>query len=376
LRKTVSAQKSANWAFKPRFGINSGRYPILKIGLDATPLVKLQGGIGYYIFYLLDALIPLHPTCQFLLYTFSQIPHFKRYPNVVFRSLPLRVGSHALWGQTQLPLALGKDNLDLFLGMTQSIPLLHSKCKSLLLIHDFVYKLYPHTVSRLKCALASTLSPAMIQKTDYIVCNSHGTAAKLLSFYKRDTDLILTPPLKTAISYQKPDERLTSLGLFDKGYFFSVGTLEPRKNWIGLIERFLTIETPFPLVIAGSGGWKNKQLLKQLHSLQTAFPKRIRCLGHVDDATLSLLFSSARYTLCLSHYEGYGMPIAESRICRTPVICFDQPEMREAAENDALFITSLEDNAFARALQTDPKPPSACSYPTNQEKAIALSKLL
>jgi len=338
--------------------------------------VKLQGGIGYYIFYLLDALIPQHPTSEFLFYTFSEIPHFKRYPNVVFRSLPLRIGSHALWGQTQLPLALRKDAPALFLGTTQSIPLLSSKCKTLLLIHDFVYKLYPHTVSRLKGALASALSPAMIRKADYIVCNSQGTGKKLFSFYGRDADLILTPPLKASISYQEPDERLTSLRLSHKGYFFSVGTLEPRKNWIALIESFLRVETPFPLVIAGSGGWKNRQLLKRLYALQAAFPERIRCLGHVDDATLSLLFSSARYTLCLSHYEGYGMPIAESRICRTPVICFDQIEMREAAENDALFLSSLEDSAFAHALQSDPKSPAPCNYPTNREKAIALSKLL
>lgn len=352
------------------------RYPILKIGLDATPLVKLEGGIGYYIFYLLDALIPLHPSSEFILYTFAQIEHFKRYPNVRFQLLPLRVGSHALWGQTQLPLALYKDDIDLFLGTTQSIPLFDVSCKRLLLIHDFVYKLYPQTVSLFKGALLSALSPKMIHKADYIVCNSQGTKEKLFSFYGRNADLILTPPLKASIGYQEPDERLFSLGLMPKGYFFSVGTLEPRKNWIALIKSFLRIKTPFPLVIAGSGGWRNKRLIKKLSALQAAFPERIRFLGRISDAMLSLLFSSARYTLCLSLYEGYGMPIAESRICRTPVICLDQIEMRQAAENDALFLSSLEDSAFAQALQSEPKPPAPCTYPTNQEKAIALSKLL
>lgn len=352
------------------------RSPILKIGLDAAPLVKLEGGIGYYIFYLLDALIPLHPTSQFILYTFSKMEHFKKYPNVVIRPLPLHVGSHSLWSQTQLPLALYKDGIDLFWGTTQSIPILSPPCKTLLLIHDFVYKLYPPTISSFKGALLSALSPAMIRKATYIVCNSQGTGKKLSAFYGRQVDLILTPPLKTSISYRTPDERLASLRLHHKGYFFSIGTLEPRKNWIALIEAYLNIPTPFPLVIAGSGGWKNKQLLKRLHALQTAYPKRIRCLGRIDDETLSLLYSSARYTLCLSHYEGYGMPIAESRVCKTPVICFDQIEMREAAENDALFLSSLDDPAFAHALLTDPKPPVSCTYPTNEEKAIALSRLL
>lgn len=344
-----------------------------KIGLDAVPLMQLPCGIGYYIFYLLEALIPLHPDTQFYLYTFGELEAFRQYPHVVIRPVPLRVGSHALWGQTQLPHALRQDGIDLFWGTTQTIPLL-APCKTVLLVHDFVYKLYPRTVSTLKGALLSLLSPAMVRKADAIVCNSTATQEKLAHFYGRRADLILTPPVKTA--YEPPGERLAALGLTHKEYFLSVGTLEPRKNWLGLIEAFLRVQTPFPLVIVGGGGWKNKKLVRQLRTLEAQFPQRLRCLGHVDNAVLASLFSSARYTLCFSLYEGYGMPIAESRSCRTPVLCLDQVEMREAAEEDACFVSSLEDPAFARALLSEPQPPAACSYPTNREKAIALSKLL
>lgn len=346
-----------------------------KIGLDAVPLTQLPCGVGYYIFYLLEALIPLHPNTQFYLYTFGELEAFKHYPNVIIRPVPLRVGSHALWGQTQLPRALRQDGIDLFWGTTQTIPLLAPKrCKTVLLVHDFVYKLYPKTVSTLKGTLLSLLSPAMVRKADAIVCNSKGTQEKLAHFYGRNGDLILTPPVKTA--YEPPGERLAALDLTHKGYFLSVGTLEPRKNWLKLIEAFLRVRTPFPLVIVGGGGWKNKQLIRELRALEAQFPERLRCLGPVDDEELASLFSSARYTLCFSLYEGYGMPIAESRACRTPVLCLDQVEMREAAEEDACFVSSLEDPAFARALLCEPQLPAACTYPTNREKAIALSKLL
>lgn len=344
-----------------------------KIGLDAVPLTQLPCGIGYYIFYLLEALLPLHPGTQFYLYTFAPLDAFKQYPNVVIRPVPLRAGSHALWGQTQLPRALSQDGIDLFWGTTQSIPL-RASCKTVLLIHDFVYKLHPRTVSTLKGALLSLLSPAMVRRADAIVCNSTGTQEKLAHFYGRTGDLIVTPPVKTA--YAPPGESLAALGLTHKGYFLSVGTLEPRKNWPRLIEAFLRVQTPFPLVIVGSGGWKNKDLIRQLRALEAQYPHRLRCLGHVDHAVLASLFSSARYTLCFSLYEGYGMPISESRSCRTPVLCFDQVEMREAAEEDGCFVSSLEDPAFARALLSEPQPPAACTYPTNREKAIALSKLL
>jgi glycosyltransferase involved in cell wall biosynthesis len=349
-----------------------------KIGLDAVPLTQLPCGIGYYIFYLLEALIPLHPDTPFFFYTFSEHPlleAFRRHPNVIIRPLPPRLGSHALWGQTQLPRALRQDGIDLFWGTTQTIPILAPKtCKTVLLMHDFVYKLYPRSVSTLKGALLSLLAPLMVRRADAIVCNSKGTQEKLAYFYGRNADLVLTPPVKTA--YQPPGYHLAALGLTHKGYFLSVGTLEPRKNWLGFIEAFLRVQTPFPLVIVGSGGWKNKNIVRQLRAFEAQFPERLRCLGHVDDATLASLFSSARYTLCFSLYEGYGMPIAESRSCRTPVICLDQVEMREAAEEDACFVSSLDDPAFARALLSDPQTPAACTYPTNREKAIALSKLI
>lgn len=77
----------------------------MKIGLDATPLVDLSGGIGCYIFYLLDQLIPLAPGTEFILYAPSDkgdIAHFKKYKNAQIRSIPFLSSCHSLWGQTTL----------------------------------------------------------------------------------------------------------------------------------------------------------------------------------------------------------------------------------------------------------------------------------
>lgn len=69
------------------------------------------------------------------------------------------------------------------------------------------------------------------------------------------------------------------------------------------------------------------------------------------------------------------MPLAEARHCRTAVICFDQPEMREAAENDGVFLpsSSFEDLLEHHLLLASPPEPSSCHYSSNREKAMALS---
>src|SRR5205823_1237020 len=114
---------------------------------------------------------------------------------------------------------------------------------------------------------------------------------------------------------------------------------------------------------------------EKLKIAEKQFPDKIKLLGRISDDALSHLLSGARYYICFSFYEGYGMPLAEARACRTPVICFDQPEMREAAENDGIFLPSVgfEDILSQHLLAQDLPIPSACRYISNEEKAHLFS---
>ncbi len=73
------------------------------------------------------------------------------------------------------------------------------------------------------------------------------------------------------------------------------------------------------------------------------------------------------------------MPIAESRMCRTPVICLDTPEMREAAENDGYF---LSENNWREEIQPYILASSQIqyidktSYLSNKDKAFKISKTI
>jgi|GEM_PF-2436040 len=361
----------------------------VKIGLDAVPLNRLNGGIGYYIFYLLDALIPLHPGWTFFLYAFStegDIAYFKKYSNVVVRALPFGRISHTLWSQTTLPYALRTDKIDVFWGTTQSIPLLRSKkIKNVLLLYDFVFHFFPQTVSSLKCIFLKKFTRAMIDKADLILSISQATADKLFALYAKRSDLILHPPLKSTIQFQAEEPAkifLSPMGLEYKQYLLTIGTLEPRKNFLGLIDSYLHLlkKHPqlFPLVIVGGGGWKNAVIVEKLKNVQAEYPDKIKLLGCVSDSALSYLLSGARYYLCFSLYEGYGMPLAEARQCGTPIICFDQPEMREAAENDGIFLplAHFEEKLEQTLLLDNPPFPSICQYISNQKKARAFSHAL
>ena len=119
-------------------------------------------------------------------------------------------------------------------------------------------------------------------------------------------------------------------------------------------------------------------ILSRLKKAQLEFPHKIKYIGHISDELLSYFLSGARYFLFFSLYEGYGMPIAEARYCRTPIVCFDLPEMRQAAEEDGIFLK--EENFVEKfeelLLSPTGSPPKMCGYLSNRQKAAILAQAL
>ncbi len=118
-------------------------------------------------------------------------------------------------------------------------------------------------------------------------------------------------------------------------FVLCVGTLEVRKNhqllyhaWRRLAER----KTPnLPrLVVIGSKGWLADDILHMIrHDPLTC--ERISIIPHCDDAQLRWLFQRCLFTVYPSHYEGWGLPIAESLAFGKHCICSNTSSMPEIA---------------------------------------------
>jgi len=105
-------------------------------------------------------------------------------------------------------------------------------------------------------------------------------------------------------------------GWEDKPFVLTVGTVEVRKNhrllyyvWRRLIEECGN-QVP-PLVIAGGQGWLTKDLRDEIE-IDSLVRDRLLFLPCVADAELRWLYERCLFTLYPSHYEGWGLPVAES----------------------------------------------------------------
>ena len=359
------------------------------IGIDAHSLKHLSGGIGFYLFYLLKELIPIRSDCMFILYTSSSddFTSLEDFPNLKIYSMPLMSLPDSLWVQTRLALALYRDRPDYFWAPAQMIPILiPKKTKTILTVHDFVYRLAPNTMSLFRKLLMKSMRGFFYKSANSIFCNSQGTANKLKSFYEVDAASVITPPLKETIAHRDSLECqgvMDKYGLNFKEFILVVGTIEPRKNLIQLIEFYETLllgserSNVIPLVVVGGGGWKNKTIRLSIDRIKKLYPDHFFPLGFIPDEEISYLYSAARQLLLFSIYEGYGMPLMEARVCGTPVACFNMEEMREATENDGLFMEKegFETDLKAIFYKGNPLPalPKKHTYPTNQELAKKLS---
>ena len=145
----------------------------------------------------------------------------------------------------------------------------------------------------------------------------------------------------------------------------AVGTLEPRKNLVVVLEVYRLLRTrarvPPKLLIVGGQGWGDRTLnsLIRKHALEDD----VRLLGFVPDGELFALYQGARMLLYPSLQEGFGLPVLEAMACGCPVITSNTSSLPEVAGDAAILADPtdvphladavhklLTDDALAREL--------------------------
>jgi glycosyltransferase involved in cell wall biosynthesis len=132
-------------------------------------------------------------------------------------------------------------------------------------------------------------------------------------------------------------------------FILGVGTLQPRKNFTGLIEAFSRLMEPdLYLVLAGGLGWLHEPILEAISA--RSLQGRVHLLGFVDDQDLPALYNLAVAFAFPSWYEGFGLPVLEAMACGTPVVTASNSALPEVAGNAALMVDAASPEELAEAL--------------------------
>lgn len=138
-----------------------------------------------------------------------------------------------------------------------------------------------------------------------------------------------------------------------------VGSHEPHKNHLALLhaaERLWREGLEFDLVFIGGPGWDTSGYDTRVAELVTA-GRPLEDLGSVTDDELWDRYRSARFSVFPSLHEGFGLPVAESLACGTPVVTTAYGSTQEIASGGGCLLADPRDDddlmAKMRALLTD-----------------------
>jgi glycosyltransferase involved in cell wall biosynthesis len=147
-------------------------------------------------------------------------------------------------------------------------------------------------------------------------------------------------------------------------FMLYVSTLEPRKNHRVLYQALNLICERMPedsvpvLVFAGKTGWGLTDLLSEI-PLNPVTRGRIEVLHGASDAELAELYRNAVCVLCPSHYEGWGLPVAEALAHGKVVLASSSSSLPEIGGDLVTYLDPLNPREWARAMEEQMTNPEA-----------------
>ncbi|RLC86644.1 MAG: glycosyltransferase family 1 protein [Chloroflexi bacterium] len=338
----------------------------MRIGIDYTAAARQRAGIGRYTRELVGALLALvgqdgilpHQYIIFAATGGLSIENWRLEigrDHAQFRTLPISDEWLArLWHRARLPIPVEAITgpLDVFYSPDFVLPPTRRTTRTLLTVHDLSFLRYPEAfVPKLRRYLMRVV-PRSVARANLVLADSAHTRSDIVS-------LLGVPPDKVQVLYSgvhprfrpQPEpgeaERIRArYGLDERPYVLSVGTVQPRKNYVRLIRAFARLEPNAQLVIAGGQGWLYEDIFAEAEKHGNC----VRVLGFVGEADLPALYRNAALFAFPSLYEGFGLPVLEAMACGVPVVCSHTSSLPEVAGDAALLVDPLDTDGLAKAM--------------------------
>ena len=327
----------------------------MRIGVDARLMHHQRAGISKYTWHLLQALAKQDLDDEFI--TFQ---HRKHRESIIrsanFRRATLYSPVHTRLEQVLLPLELLRFPLDL-IHATDFIQPLHSRVPAVITVHDLAFLHYPHFMTARSAAYYSQIDRA-VRNAAAIIVPSESTKQDLIAMlgvdnarinviYEAAAEMFTPLPIDAASESVRREYGLV------QPYILCVGTIEPRKNIIGLLHAFQHLRTRYnmqevTLALAGGKGWLYEETLDTVNKLE--LNGSVSFLGRVSDESLHNLYAAARCTVHPAFYEGFGLPPLESMACGTPTIVSNVSSLPEVVQDAALLVDPNTSEEIAVAM--------------------------
>lgn len=355
------------------------------IGFDASRAFgEERTGTENYSYQLLKALSKVDRRNIYRIYTrpgvlASQGVALKGWPeNFQFKS----INWPRLWTQGGLALECLLNPPDVLFIPAHTLPVIRRpNLKTVVTIHDLGVEYLPQYHQFPQKYYLNWSTAYAVKNATGIIAVSESTKQDLIIKLHCDIEVIRViyegvQPLKfeTRISTlptgreESETEKILKKHNIAKPYILSVGTIQPRKNLVRLIEAFSRLvkqlnsesanktsqlinqlTNQLQLILVGKPGW----LYEKIYAAPKKFgvENRVKFLNFVSDEDLSILYKEASVFCLPSLYEGFGLPVLEAMSYGIPVVISNTSSLPEVVGDAGILVDPHNVAEIAGGLQ-------------------------
>lgn len=214
-----------------------------------------------------------------------------------------------------------------------------------ILIHDLIPLLRPEYFDLGRAPHFERVIAGILPLADAILTNSKATAHDVSTWADRQKIMLGSAPrvIPIGAGFDRPTWGSLPAGLNTGEYALFVSTIEVRKNhqqafriWSQLLRELPRDQVP-KLVFAGGWGWMVEDLRKAIEATNH-LDNKLAIVSSPDDATLAALYRECRFTLYLSYYEGWGLPVSDSLSFGKICVASERTSIPEAGSRFCLYV--------------------------------------
>ncbi|MEJ2211678.1 MAG: glycosyltransferase family 1 protein [Anaerolineae bacterium] len=313
-----------------------------------------SAGINWYIYNLLQHLPDADPDIDYSIFLGESGYAGREGQRLLSTRWPTRRPAvRIVWEQAVQPWAARRAGLDL-LHCPAFVGPLAGGTPFVVTVHDLSFLLFPEGFRGWNRHYLRILTGLSLRRARRVLAVSESTKQDVVRLYGLD-------PGQVDVVYNGVDEAFRPLpagevaafrqrkGLPEQFVLF-VGTLEPRKNIVRLVEAYARLAAPRPpLMMVGGKGWLYQEMLARVEELDLA--DEVCFVGYVAPEELPYWYNAAQVLVYPSLYEGFGLPALEAMSCGTPVVTSSASSLPEVVGQAGMLVEPTDVDALAAALQ-------------------------
>lgn len=325
---------------------------------DATAVPADRGGVGRYV----DGIVPALVAQGVDLIVVAQ-PRDRE----VFERAGARVvdaprsaattPGRLIWEQLSLPRLARRLNVRLVHSPHYTFPLATRRAR-VVTVHDLTFYSHPELHGPAKrWFFRSWLRLGALLRAP-VVAVSEATGREYRSRFRRRGTVTVAPLGYEEALFHPPTDEETSdfrrhAGQEERGWIAFLGTLEPRKNVVALIEAYENAVAGLPegerpsLLLAGAAGWDPHVGPAVDEAAATGYD--VRLLGYLPVELLAPFLGGAEVVAYPSLGEGFGLPVLEAMASGGVVLTSDKLSLPEVG-GDAVAYTGTSAAEIAAVL--------------------------